>query len=718
MSSGTAISRFTVALLGGALWIAWIATSQESSPEERAGLVEELRQATGLEGVFVSGEDFANGVAPEDFHERTGAGYKPSYNEDPDVPEQCWIETGYGTQNACKYCHTDYLAGIGHGNRLPIGEDQILYSFPTPGLNRIPWRNVIHPEEVTTRLDREGIEVPHSHDPRLPSYVRADNWTEAYLRARGTGDFSWNNPAERGKPMQLFPALDPRNLFPEKNPNPTDGGSHGFVDSEGFVRDRESRFTGWRAVNFFPYAIFTPLTGSVSGIYIRLPAEFTRQDGSFRLETYQRNLQLLEANIKNRPLGETHYAGDASRVPIERGFYPVGTEFAHPLHYVDLHADGDAGPSPNGVAGGEGLAYEFPGTRAKRVKEIRYMYKWKSVTLEDLADPEVRGEGGYELFLAGDRQGWLENKAGWILAGYIEDRGGRLRPQTAEEMVQCKGCHALSGNTIDSVWSFQRKLPGDDGWGEMSYGHYDEESPSRTRLHDYENLSAGMGELGYFYYTVVGGDLFGVLPSELKNELRRHAVDNDLAGKWQLKHPLDEIFDDDALKNMPRSSRQAVLLERQRIMRDYADAKAYLSPDTDFIKGDVLYPTEQTMLENIRSYYKIVLDQSFNSSKHSFGDQPDGIPFTYRSDGTVLDSERRAIPVGEVITGRPWGEDGVGITPTGIVRVNERGEPVDDEGNPVDVTRSPERAAGHVTRGGTFDMLYNPILSDRPVERE
>jgi len=124
------------------------------------------------------------------------------------------------------------------------------------------------------------------------------------------------------------------------------------------------------------------------------------------------------------------------------------------------------------------------------------------------------------------------------------------------------------------------------------------------------------------------------------------------------------------------------------------------------------------LLQNIRSYYKIVLDQSFNSGKQSFGDQPDGIPFTYRSDGTVLDPSGRPIPVGEVITGRPWGEDGVGTTPTGIVRVNERGGPVDDAGNPVDVRLNPERAAGHVTRGGTFDMLYNPILSDRPVKRD
>jgi len=44
--------------------------------------------------------------------------------------------------------------------------------------------------------------------------------------------------------------------------DPTTGGHHGFVDEEGYVRDETEGYTGWRSVNFFPYAIFTPLTGS------------------------------------------------------------------------------------------------------------------------------------------------------------------------------------------------------------------------------------------------------------------------------------------------------------------------------------------------------------------------------------------------------------------------------------------------------------------------
>ncbi len=678
-----------------------------------------LAHATGLDVEVMSAADFAKGVAPPDFPNRAGSSYTPSHNEDPAIPAQCWIETGYGTQNACKYCHTNYLAQQKHGNAFPTGEDQILYSFPKPGLNRIPWRNITHPEEITARLARIGVKIPHAHDPQLLDYVRGDNWTEAYGRARLKGDLSWNNVAEKGSALQLFPALNPQDLFPYRQGDPTSGGTHGYVDPAGFVRDKRGHYTGWRAVNFFPYTIFTPLTGSVSGIYLRLPKPFMYEGGQFNLMTYARNLDLLEANIKGQKLTRTHYLGDAARVVIEKGFYPVGTEFAHPLHYVDLNADGDVGAKVNGVVGNKGITYEFPGTRSKRVKEVRYLYKWKTVTLEEIASPKMEGVGGYHHYLGSQAQGWVDNGAGWILAAFIEDRKGRLRPQTTEELVQCVGCHSGVGNTVDAVWSFQRKLPGSAGWGEMNYGDYNEDMPAQTQLQDYENLTAKMGELGYFYYTVVGADLFGVMPEEFKAELMDYAVERNLREALGLTHSLKEIFGDDKLKAMERDARREILLERQKITRYYASDKGYLYNDPrsgkTLIKGTVFYPTPATMREKIASYYKIVLDQSFNLGKNSFGEQPEGIPFTFRSDGTVLDADRKPIAVGQVIDSRPWGEKGVGITPTGIVRVNPKGQPVDRDGKPVDVETHPERAVGHVSTGGTFDMFYNPILSDRPV---
>jgi hypothetical protein len=227
--------------------------------------------------------------------------------------------------------------------------------------------------------EKEGIALPDSEDV---AYVRRDNWQTAFEKARPAASTECLN--EESAEFVLFPALNPSNLFPYRENDPTGGGTHGFVDGDGFVRDEKEAFTGWRAVNFFPYGIFTPLTGSVSGIYIRLPRPFRSENGKFNQEIYQKNLDLLELNIKNRTYKETRYYGDASEEKVARGFFPVGTEFANPLHYVDLNADGEVDQKVDGVVVNKTVTYEFPGARSRRVKKLRYMYKWKEVGIDDI----------------------------------------------------------------------------------------------------------------------------------------------------------------------------------------------------------------------------------------------------------------------------------------------------------------------------------------------
>lgn len=693
-----------------------------SCAKEEAEDVElkELERETGLQAEFISYQNLIEGISPPNFQRQSEAAYKPSYNEDPAIPAQCWIETSYGTQNACQYCHTNYLSEIQHGNSFPIAEDQIIYSFPTPNLNRVNWKNIIYPEEIIQRLEEENITIPQPDDPDNLVYVRTDNWRAAYKKARSTDDRSWNNLSNAGSDFQLFPDLDPDYLFPFSEEDPTNSALHGYIDEEGFVRCNKNKYTGWRAVNFFPYAIFTPLTGSVSGIYVRLPEKFMTMNGERDLEIYKKNLKLLEQNIKNEKIESWFYYGDASSVDVKKGFYPVGTEFAHPLHYVDLNADGESGEAINGVVENRGLDYEFPGTRAKRVKEIRYMYKWKDVGLADIG-PKESGEEMPRL-IGKEGKGWIDNAAGWILAAYIENRTGELRPQTSEELLQCKGCHSAVGNTIDAVWSFQRKLPGEMGWREMDYGHYKRTEPQKTRLQDYYNANTNRGELEYFYYTVVGADLYGIMPEEIKSELKKYAEGNKLLAQLGLKNSLQDIFDDEKLKMIGKEKRQEILQERSKIMRHYASSRSYLyndpESDKDYIKGSIFYPTQGTMRANIAGYRRIVLDQSFNLGKNVFGSQTEAIPFTFRSDGTVLDGEGKIIPVGSVIYSRPWGGDGVGIMPTGIVKVNEEGLPVDEEGNVVDIEKNPEKAVGHISKEGTFETGYNPIIKAEPVTKK
>jgi hypothetical protein len=686
-----------------------ITCSQPKEIQEEC-IIKELK-ALGLDPEEISAESFYLGIAPKDFKNLSGgAEYKPSYNEDPAIPPQCWIETGYGTQNACKYCHTDYLANIRHGNALKIAEDQVLYSFPSPNLNKVLWRNIIFPHEIIERLKAEGIALPNIDDI---DYVRKDNWTPAYQKARQNGNSGWINNENSDKKWILFPSLNPNHLFPFIAENPTGNGKHGYVDLDGFVKNEKNQYTGWRAINFFPYAIFTPLTGSVSGIYIRLPENFMQTSGKTDIEIYKANLELLEKNIKNQEYTETHYLGDASDVKINKGFYPVGTEFAHPLHYVDLMAQGQIRRQLDGIIDENYIDYEFPGTRSKRVKEIRYMYKWKDVSIEDLDEDEGDEEEEFDIFIGREGQGWIDNEGGWIIAAYIEDRNGNLRPQTTEELAQCFGCHGNVGNTVDAVWSFQRKLPGNQGWGEMDYGKYDAATPFNTRLKDYMNEKMNMGEYGYFLYSVVGADLYGVMPEEIKDELINYIAKNNIATKI----PIEIIFDDNRLKNQKKTERYAVLKERQRIMRMYAESGAYLNyderEDKYFIKGNIFYPSINTMKNNIKLYRQIVLDQSFNLGKDVFGSESENVSFTFRSDGEVRNEKGKIIPISNIITSRPYKDDGVGYTPTGIVAVNKDGEPIDINGNVVDIVENPEKVVGHISTGGTFDMEYNPILSNR-----
>jgi hypothetical protein len=211
------------------------------------------------------------------------------------------------------------------------------------------------------------------------------------------------------------------------------------------------------------------------------------------------------------------------------------------------------------------------------------------------------------------------------------------------------------------------------------------------------------------------------MPGEIRAELTNYTIQQDLFNTLNLNYNFQEIFDDEVLKFTDRKKRKQILEERQKIMRHYSEAKEYLYFDEEtnnyLIKGSIFYPTWETMLNNIRMYRMIVLDQSYNLGKDVFGTEKDNLPFTFRSDGTVLDEYGNAIQVGEIISSRPFGEDGVGITPTGLVKVNEFGEPVDDLGVAIDIENESHRAAGHISSGGTFDMYYNPILSGKTVRK-
>jgi hypothetical protein len=119
------------------------------------------------------------------------------------------------------------------------------------------------------------------------------------------------------------------------------------------------------------------------------------------------------------------------------------------------------------------------------------------------------------------------------------------------------------------------------------------------------------------------------------------------------------------------------------------------------------------MKENIQAYRTIVLDQSFNLGKDVFGNSKDHVPFTFRSDGTVVDENGAIIPVGNVIYSRPYDEDGEGITPTGIVE----GNAFDINGNPVSSYSKEDEISGKIRFSGTLDRYYNSKLSEKAIRK-
>ncbi len=612
-------------------------------------------QSVPLRGEFISRATFANPHAH--------------------IPAQCFIETGGGTQNACLFCHTDGVAALNLGNNNPqaglnpnIGNLQADYAFgvfdyPQVANSSInPWINTLKPEVLRAAVDALGFQAD-TWD--MQTYIRQNNWRAAFAQRPGSVK-AWD--AKVDSPFRLFPGLNPDDL-----PAKADGFVRTPREADGLFNDGQGFITGWRAVNFMPYGIFTPLAGSVSGIYIRLPAQFMRDAiGQFSLDTYRENLELVTANIQNRRTDTpTHYAGAASSVNIVRGQYPLGTEFAHPLHYVDVQADGtNPAISP------------FPGTRAQRVKEVRWMIKlheWYpdefGMTLKEESAPVY----------ASRTDGWIENGTGWIIGGWIEDAKGDLRPQTPAELTQCVGCHSSNvrqsdigqnpvftsgtGNTIDSTWALPRKLNGAAGWQEMNYLGYQAspnaeatQTPGTLSTKEPANRYAKQGEFRFFLDHVVGISLYGDIPPTVDAFLAQKIT--KAQGYSQNWPDLNEVIVRNAVDTLARAQQERLLLIREFTAKGaYLDAEGRMLPT-------LFLPTRANALEAARRYREVVVTQRFDFGKDVFPQTPVSLRYFRQADKAYTHQNGQPYAVGDVITDRPINTTvgeftyGIGIVPT------------------------------------------------------
>lgn len=397
------------------------------------------------------------------------------------VTSQCYTkteDTAGGTHNPCFTCHINSE----EPNYVDDWDLQESYAFGEITQTN-PFTNLFK--------DRTSL-VEAISDDEILEYVRSDNYFDADGR------------------IMLAEIL--KNVPAEWDFN-GDGAWSGYMpdcyfnfDGEGFDKDIEDNYTGWRAFGYYPFlGTFWPTNGSTDDVLIRLP-ESMRQDanGSFDLEVYKLNFAIVEALIKGEDIGieptdenkygvdlnqngtldiaekvvynwvkpqydlstqliydfSMYYVGKAKALQVSNellmapGLYPKNTEFLHTVRYIDVDDNGTI-------------------SMAKRMKELRYGVKkyWNNYSqLKNLTMSEIKEKDDFPNRLRtilGNSEFGLGNGQGWLYMGFIEDKDGYLRPQTREETLFCIGCHSGIGAIADSTFVFPRKLGHDAqqmGW--------------------------------------------------------------------------------------------------------------------------------------------------------------------------------------------------------------------------------------------------------------
>lgn len=404
---------------------------------------------------------------PEDVHP-----VSTMYNREAIIPPQCYTRTE-GKYNPCYVCHQDHIPG--HENTMNDSDLQEAYSFSETGLTN-HWKNLFEDrsERVAAISDKEILQ-----------WVNQDNYSALAPRLRAAGFTGW---------------------IPEMEE--LQEGSDAF-DEHGFAKDGSH----WVAFNYKPVpSTFWPTNGSTDDVMIRLPEKFRRdKQGNYSADIYRANLAILEANIKGfddmgslpvdeRNIGKdlngdtrlgtidritdvSSYVGAAENEFIDTHLYPQGTEFMHSVRYLGFDENGKIVPS-------------------RRMKELRYMKKWKAYRKAVYArnyelesfEKEAGNLPGYHYL--GDHG--LDNGFGWAIQGFIEDRKGNLRVATYEENFFCMGCHNSIGSTIDKVFSFARKVDGANGWGYIDL----------EGMPDAPNIGETRGEFATYFDRVGGGGEF------------------------------------------------------------------------------------------------------------------------------------------------------------------------------------------------------------------
>ncbi|WP_396587436.1 hypothetical protein [Bermanella sp. R86510] len=362
------------------------------------------------------------------------------YNDEASIPSQCYTKTE-GQHNPCYTCHQIHNPKLGDRlNQLNDGSLQGDYEFSDVGVTN-HWSNLF--KDRTDWLEQVS-------DESILKYINQENYQSLATDLKQQG-FEGYIP-------------DLKNYHQ---------GAQAF-DEQGLAKDGSK----WVAFNYKPFpGTFWPTNGSTDDVVIRLDSAFRQLNGSFNRDIYYLNLTLAELNVKDLestniwPIDETlinedidgnglletttkvkkrtHYFGDANNIKLQFQQFPTGTEFMHSVRYVGI-TDKDEIVIP------------------PRMKELRYMRKVNALPRHVIIsrygnERKEKLLGLLPKFIKRGDQG-LDNGLGWFVQGFIEDYDGELRQQSYEETMFCMGCHAAIGTTIDSTFSYARKVTGAAGW--------------------------------------------------------------------------------------------------------------------------------------------------------------------------------------------------------------------------------------------------------------
>lgn len=390
-------------------------------------------------------------------------------NKSAYITSQCYTKTQDGDgrlYNPCMTCHVNSK----RPNYMDDWDLQENFSFNEYSkINRF-----------TNLFKDRSDEVNAINDEAILKYVRKENYEGLAKQLQNlptTWDFNANKKWDGYMPDCSF-----------------------NFDGEGFDRDDHNQFTGWRAFGYYPFlGTFWPTNGSTDDVLIRLAKPFQTVNGVFDKTTYQVNLAIVEAMIKESnitielvdesiwgvdlnkdgEINESHqitykwqplnneymsYVGDAKklydegRLHIAGGLYPEGTEFLHTVRYIDVNQTAQTIQM------------------APRMKELRYAkkYGWNSYPqIQNGMMAEIKERHDFPERLKtvlGNMEEGLDNGYGWKYQGFIEDKEGYLRPQTYEETLYCIGCHSTIGAVVDSTFVFPRKF--DHHQAQMGWSHW------------------------------------------------------------------------------------------------------------------------------------------------------------------------------------------------------------------------------------------------------